>query len=220
MSTSKNIIVSSIIIVLIIFLACFVMNKKVLKADKVWGLSKNEDTYEILNMKQEGIPSSLNQINELSDNSNVNIDYVVIYQENKWFKESRKFRKIIRFERDFPDLEYVTTDTMYYRLVDEVIENIDDDHSVFIRLYEKYEQYHNLWSLEPMSIIIPKVETIIEAKELIKDINSDFLRLLPITIVDNEMLIRWKNEKYIPSEEYTMESPRGLTIEDITTTTH
>ncbi|MEF2248805.1 hypothetical protein [Paenibacillus sp. IITD108] len=220
MNKLKTSIVIAIFIVLILFIVNIEINKTIMKSDKVWGHERNQDSYKILNMKQEGIPSTLGQINEMSDNSNMNIDYVVIYQENKWFKEQRKLLKIMRLEREFPDFDFEITDTMYYRLVDEIIEDIDENYSVFIRLYEKYEHHHNLWSLEPISIIIPKVETIIEGKQIIKEMNSDFLRLLPITIVENEMLNRWKNENYDPSNEFTDESPEGLSIEDVINTKH
>ena len=198
------------------------MNKTIIKSDKVWGesRSRHQDAYNILNTKQEEIPSTLNQINDMADNSFVNVDYLVIYEENKWNKDKRNVLKILRFERAFPDFNLQTTDTMYYRLVDEIIEDIDEKHSVFIRLYEKYEQDHNLWSLEPISIIIPKVESIIEGKQKIKEKNADFLTLLPITIVEDDLLKRWESENYVPSYEYTEESPEGLTIEDIINTQH
>ncbi|MGI2297262.1 hypothetical protein [Paenibacillus sp. GXUN7292] len=176
MNTLKTSIVIAIFIVLILFIVNIEINKTIMKSDKVWGHERNQDSYKILNMKQEGI------------------------------------------EREFPDFDFEITDTMYYRLVDEIIEDIDENYSVFIRLYEKYEHHHNLWSLEPISIIIPKVETIIEGKQIIKEMNSDFLRLLPITIVENEMLNRWKNENYDPSNEFTDESPEGLSIEDVINT--
>lgn len=211
---SKRLFLIAIIFLLSSFIGYFEINKTVIKSDKVWGDERSLDSYKILNMKQERIPSTLDQINEMSDNTHVNIDYVVVYQENKWFKQHRKVLKIMRFERDFPEVKYEIADTMYYMLVDEIIEEIDANHSVFIRLYEQYEQNHNLRMLEPVSTIIPNVQTIIEGKQIIKENNPEFLKLLPITIVDNEILNRWKNEKYDPINEYTMESPEGMSIQD------
>jgi len=221
-SKLKIFIISMFVICLALIFVVLEMNKTVIKTDRIDGHEKNGDLYYIVTTDQNRIPSTLDQINELSDNTYVNVSYMVIYQESKWLKKQKKILKIIRFEREFPNLdnEMIDTDTRYYKLVGESIEDINEDHSAFIRLYERYTQSHRLWSLEPVSIIIPKVQTISEGKQKVMERNAELLRLLPISMIDDAVLIKWSNEEYDPIYEYTEESPMGLSIEDIIKTKH
>ncbi|SFT09943.1 hypothetical protein [Paenibacillus sp. BC26] len=158
------------------------------------------------------IPCSYEQLNTISDDSYLNITYSVVYKQNRWFNNNPHIEKILRFERPFPDKQNAQVHGFYYRLVDESLETINADTSVFTRLYEKREDYNNLADLVPQYIVIPHAETIKQARQWVEQHHPEFLQLIDQTVVEASMLNRWKQDAY--EQVYSNASPEGYSTED------
>ncbi|WP_028612582.1 hypothetical protein [Paenibacillus harenae] len=73
--------------------ACFlVYQPKEIMADRVYGIGTFQNEYSISTSPagENMIPSTLQQYNEVSDDSRTNISYTVIYEQNKWFKNNQE----------------------------------------------------------------------------------------------------------------------------------
>ncbi|XEC93984.1 hypothetical protein AB6A23_21955 [Paenibacillus tarimensis] len=204
-----------LLLVVLIAAVYLVQKSQVIKAEMVWGSGRDADRHYILNKEFEEIKSNAEQINMMKDSTYVNINYVVIYEENKWFQNQKKALKLIRFERPLPEVKLKSADTMYYKLVDESVHDVNEKHSVFIRLYEKYENNHNLFGLEPLPIVIPRVNSVQEARTWIQANEPGFMKLLPSTVVETDLLNEWTNDHYEPATEYSTQSPEDLTVQKI-----
>ncbi|MDF2648210.1 MAG: hypothetical protein K0Q73_4015 [Paenibacillus sp.] len=196
------------------------LNKTAVKAEMVWGTGTDSEQVHILNKAFEAISCTPEQYRQLQDDSYVNIGYVVVYEETKWLHKNKTALQIIRFEKPFPDNKLQPADTMYYKLVEETIHPVDEDQAVFIRLYERYETNHNLFGFEPVAIIVPRSDTVQEARSWLQINQPAVLKLLPLTVVDTTVTNSWQQEKYNPINEYSVESPGNLTIQDIIATKH
>jgi hypothetical protein len=200
----------------VLVMGFFELNKQVIKAELVWGSGRGPDSYYIFNSQFEEISSNLEQINTLQDDPYVNINYVVVYRENKWLQNQKEALKLIRFERPFPVVKKEDpANSKYYKLVKESVHSVDQESSIFIRLYEKYEVNHNLFGLEPVPFIIPQVHSLQEARALIQSKEPDLMRLLPLTVVDEAVIDQWSKDNYLPKSEYSSQSPEGLTVKAI-----
>jgi hypothetical protein len=203
---------------LVLLLGLKLYDMKEISADWVYGSGKYKNIeFHILNSKHEQIKSTSEQNKQLEGSSYVNVSNVVVYEQNKWFKHNKEALKIIRYETEFPnhDPPLEETDRGYYKLIGETIEPIDEKYSLFVRLYEKIDKYHNLFHLEPVPIVIPKTESVKEARKWINDNVPDYLRLKALTVVDPSLLDLWDEEAYTPEFEYTYTAREGLTIQDI-----
>ena len=88
------------LIVLILLLALWrYLSLPVVKSDVVWGFGNNQGSYEILTSDQVSIPSSREQYSAMGDNSQMNVNYLVVYEEQKLYQANPKLLKILRFER-------------------------------------------------------------------------------------------------------------------------
>ncbi|MFD0959676.1 hypothetical protein [Paenibacillus chungangensis] len=188
---------------------------KEIKADKVYGKGKSDNQYSLsVSLGGENkIPSTLGQYNEVSDSSAVNIVYTVVYEQNKWFKNDQRIIKLLRFERPFPEDKNEDVKDFYYRLVDESLDVLDDQTSVFTRLYEKRVSYNNLFDLIPQSIVVPGYSDIKEARQWISQNHPQHLELMDRTIVNASVLERWEQDGYM--QRYSEASPEGLTLDNI-----
>ena len=221
----KKRIYAALSVILIIAVATtvyFELNKQVLKAERVWGtgIDRQLNKYYILNSDYSEIRSTSEHFAQMQDNSYVNIDYSVVYEQNKWLSSRKKALKLLRFEIPFPEDELQQADTMYYKLLDESIDQLDDNYTVFTRLYAKYEQNHHLFGLEPLSIVIPRVDSVREARSHIQSNKPEFMKLPPLTAVETNVKETWSKDNYIPNTEYSMQSPEHLSVQNIIDTKH
>lgn len=159
------------------------------------------------------IPCNAQQISTISDDSKVNVSYIVIYEQNKWFKNKQHILQLLRFERPFPSDKNPQVQSFYYRLVGESLDRTNAKYSVFTRLYERREAYNNLFDLIPESIVIPRKTDIDGARKWLLQHDPEFLQLKDKTIVAPTVLVRWKQDGY--HQKFTKESPKGLSLDNI-----
>jgi len=102
----------------------------------------------------------------------------------------------------------------YYRLVDEDFTSIDNRQSILIRIYECYQSGDSQMKLTADIFVAPYFDNINSMKEWMKRKNNN-LKLKPLTIVSDNVLNKWKRECYVPTIEYSSDSPQGLTYEEL-----
>lgn len=71
------------------------------------------------------------------------------------------------------------------------------------------------YTYSEMVVLKSQIKDFNDAKNYLAATNPKALRLLPNTIVDESVLLKWQKEGYNPEQEYWEESPKGLTMEDI-----
>jgi hypothetical protein len=103
--------------------------------------------------------------------------------------------------------------SFYYRLVDETLEQVNDNTSVFTRLYEKRENNNNLFDVIPESIVISRVGSVKQARQWVQKHHPEFLKLMDETVIDDSVLDSWKRDEY--QQVYSTASPEGLSLNDI-----
>lgn len=141
---------------------------------------------------------------------------IVIYEQNPFISSWNKVIQILKYKDPWnEDLHRnIIPDKTYYRLIEEDFINVDNRKSIIIRIYESYPSDFSQMQLTAETFVTPHFDNISSAKEwLIK--NKDSLELKPLTIVSDSVLIKWEEEKYIPTVEYTELSPKGLTYDDL-----
>ncbi|MCI3920895.1 hypothetical protein MO973_11685 [Paenibacillus sp. TRM 82003] len=189
--------------------------RQVIKADMVWGTGKNVDRYHMINPRYEYIAAEAEQIGDMADSSYVNVSYVVVYEERRWRASEKKALRTFRFERPFPEEALEPAGTGYYKLVEELLNDIDGKHSLFVRLFERRDGNHHLFGLEPSPIVVPRTSGLQEARTWIQQYEPEFLALPSRTVVEEEVRDDWSEEGYVPSTEYHFESPEGLSVQAI-----
>lgn len=110
-------------------------------------------------------------------------------------------------------------DKIYHVLVDEYLETKDQNNSNIAVLYRDYQVYdgsknsvyHNIVSVS----LTVEIETISQAKAYLETNNPGWLKLKPLTIVNEKVLSQWESEGYQGEFEYWTASPKGLTLEKI-----
>ncbi|QGQ98996.1 hypothetical protein EHS13_31025 [Paenibacillus psychroresistens] len=193
----------------------YAFQQKEIKVVRVYGYGSSQDEYSILTSLggANTIPCTYEQYNTLSDDSYINISYSVIYEQNRWFKNNQHTLKLLRFEREFPNDQNKQVQSFYYRLVGETLEQVNDNTSVFTRLYEKRESNNNLFDVIPQSIVISRVGDVMQARQLVQEQHPEFLKLMNETVIDDSVLGNWKRDDY--QQAYSSASPEGLLLKDI-----
>lgn len=208
-----RLIILGLIVLILLFALWRYLSLPVVKSDVVGGFGNNQGSYEIVTSDQVSIPASREQYIAMGDNSQMNVNYLVVYEEKKLYQANPKLLKIMRFERPLSEQSLKLEGDYFHQLVDEQLERVNEDHSVFVRLYELY-QGNQLWSLKPESYIVPPLTTVQEAKEWILDQDADALQLLDRATVHPLVLSNWEQEGYDPTSDYTDTSPEGAMFED------
>jgi hypothetical protein len=212
----KKIIIGLVLIASLVFIYDRLTAKSFI-ADQVYGTSHcGSDCYSVITKSSDEIPSSLAEVNQANEDSRSDTSFTVVYEQNKWFGTGKKLLKLLKFQRAFTEEDHAkNTDTEYAKLVEESFEPVDSKHGVFSRVYEIHHKHDFTIELLPESLITPKLSNPLATKEWIAVHNPAFLKLKPLTVVSNEILFQWKQEKYLPQLEYHYDSPEGLTFENI-----
>lgn len=117
--------------------------------------------------------------------------------------------------------EYVLIPNVkFHVLTDEYFENKQKDNSNVSILVRKYWVYdgtedHNWIAPSTCMIATEKVSEIKALRENLVRKSPESLRLLPNTIVSEQVLCKWKSEGYEPKYEYYEECPTGLTYKEL-----
>ncbi|SFS92313.1 hypothetical protein [Paenibacillus sp. 453mf] len=102
--------------------------------------------------------------------------------------------------------------TEYRILTEEYLVNDDPNNPKISLFYREYKVYKDYMTGSIEGVGIERVENIIEAKKVLQ---TDKLKLPPNTIVSPKVLKQWQAEGYYPVQEYSEESIRGLTYDDL-----
>lgn len=143
--------------------------------------------------------------------------FIVIYKEKKFISSKPKVIDVKKYEDTLYEklcLRIIPNKT-YYRLIDEDYEWVTNKNGVFTRIYGVYRPEQNQMRLMTENIITPYFEDINLAKKWIEKNHKQKLQLKPLTIVDEKVMNKWDEEGYEPVVEYTKNSPKGLTYEDL-----
>lgn len=106
---------------------------------------------------------------------------------------------------------------IYYVLIDEYIENNDPlnpNVSELVRQYFRYDGISENGDITPYTdmIAIEKVDSLEAAKNVLKEIDSESLRLNDNTIVSEYVKEKWKLENYDTQFEYHKNAPENLKV--------
>ncbi|MCB2299309.1 hypothetical protein [Clostridium tagluense] len=142
--------------------------------------------------------------------------YVVIYERKLLIHSQQKAIVVKKFKDDWNEVLHkrIIPNKTYYRLVQESFESINNRHGVVTRLYESYQSGDSQMKLVADNLSTPYFNDINSAKEWIIK-NNKGLQLKPLTIVGDSVLNKWKQEGYTPAIEYSVNSPKGLTYEEL-----
>ncbi|WP_211746570.1 hypothetical protein [Paenibacillus sp. Marseille-Q4541] len=190
------------------------------------------DPRETISIQQLNTEMSLQMTIHLSDRETVLISYdkenSEVYLQVHTKKEVRSYKVRDNGDEVTPQFDQwieqgpyqSISGVTYHILLDEYLENDDPDNpdvSILHRSYYAYSQDNNSYHYQ-YSIALDKVANISEAKaKLAADTkgNGNSLQLLPNTLISPKVTRQWKEEGYQPSQEYSAESPAGLTYKEI-----
>lgn len=142
--------------------------------------------------------------------------FIVIYESKLLMPSQKKVIQVMKYKEDWDDEIHsrIIPNKTYYRLVQEDMTSIDNTTSILTRVYECYRPENSQMLLVADSFVTPYFDNINSMKEWMKKKNNN-LQLRPLTIVSESVLNKWKDEDYMPTFEYTINSPQGLTYENL-----
>lgn len=142
--------------------------------------------------------------------------FIVVYENKLLIPSRKKVVQIKKYKEDWDNETHtrIIPNKTYYRLVQEDLTSIDKRKSILTRIYEYYHPENGQMLLVADTFVTPYFDNINSLKEWMKRKNNN-LQLRPLTIVSESVLNKWKEENYIPTNEYTIHSPQGLTYENL-----
>lgn len=142
--------------------------------------------------------------------------FIVVYERKIFFPFQQKVISIKKYMDEWDDAIHsrIIPNKTYYRLVQEDFQCVDNKKGVLTRIYEKYESGNTQMILIADNFVTPYFENINSAKNWIRK-SKKGLQLRPFTIVSDNVLSKWKCEAYNPTNEYSINSPQGLTYEEL-----
>ncbi len=212
----KKIIIPIIIVTILVWTYAGI-TKNTIVAEQVYGSSNcGHDCYAIITRSSKEIPSTYEIVGSIGEDSRLDTSFIIVYEQKKWFSNQTRFIKLLKFQRTFTEEDYASyTSLDYNKLISESIDAIGGDHLVMTRVYEIHHKDTSTIDLLPESIITPALSNSRDVKAWIASNDPTFLNLKPLTVVDSELLSQWNQEEYIPKFEYSINSPKGLTFEQV-----
>ncbi|MEK5061397.1 hypothetical protein BK126_23705 [Paenibacillus sp. FSL H7-0326] len=192
-------------------------------------------TAEILEWYNRIVPETLEQAGQLEliptvqmaiqlpRNKEVKVLYAITSPDKVYLQ--LRSSEIITYRTDAEDIKllletlildgpYKPIEGIEYRvLTEEYLVNDDPDNPEISIFYREYRMYKDYRTGDTHSFSLERVENISEAKRAMKGFGD--LKLPPNTIVSPKILKQWQAEGYYPVQEYSEESERGLTYDDL-----
>jgi hypothetical protein len=142
--------------------------------------------------------------------------FVVIHERKLLIPSLQKVIQVKKYKDHWNDELHkrIISNKTYYRLVQEDFTNIDNRQSILTRVFEGYQSGDSQMKLIADNFVTPYFDNINSIKEWMNQKNNN-LQLKPLTIVSDNVLNKWKQEDYVPTIEYSANSPQGLTYEEL-----
>ncbi|GAK42484.1 hypothetical protein PUW24_03365 [Paenibacillus urinalis] len=160
---------------------------------------------------------------QLPRNKEVKILYAITSPDKVYLQ--LRSSEIITYRTDAEDIKllletllldgpYKPIEGIEYRiLTEEYLVNDDPDNPEISLFYREYKVYKDYMTGSTHGVSLEQVENMSEAKKALEGFGS--LKLPPNTIVSPKVLKQWQAEGYYPVQEYSEESVRGLTYDDL-----